>query len=78
MTLSELIVQLQGLEVDCGDHVVLMASDPEGNSFSAVGTSFWSVGFAEKDGYSYEFHEQEDDEDPEDPPSGDPCVCIWP
>lgn len=75
MTLSELIVQLQGLEVDCGDHVVLMAGDAEGNSFRVLPNNFLSIGFAEKDGYLFEYHEQEENEDP---PSGEPCVCLWP
>ncbi len=75
MTLTELIEHLQEMEDDCGDHVVLMASDPEGNSFAGVSQNFLSIGVAEKVGCFYEYHEQEDDEDP---PAGDPCICLWP
>jgi hypothetical protein len=63
------------MEVDAGDHVVLIAKDSEGNGFSSLGMNGFSVGFAEKDGHYYEYHEQEEGEDP---PSGDPCICLWP
>ena len=76
MTLSDLIVQLQELEKDHGDHVVLMSMDPEGNGFHGLPESFLSVGFAVGDGHYFEYHEEEEGEELH--PDAKPCICIWP
>jgi hypothetical protein len=73
MTVKELIEKLQKIKDQ--DMLVLVSSDPEGNSFDTLGLV--SESFARKDGYNWEVYDEDDIENYaiEDV---QPVVVIWP
>ena len=73
MTVKKLIEQLQELDPTLK---VLVAQDPEGNSYHAFAD--YSTGYAVPEGHGYEYRHQEDYTDEGEQYPGDNCVVLWP
>jgi len=74
MKVKDLMVMLAELPPDL---TVLVSSDAEGNNFHLLSENV-SIGYAEKAGYGYEYHQEEHYDDPNGYHyPGDNAVVLW-